>query len=85
MPIGKLLENTYKRNIAKLFKSSSRKWLSLVTVYKLASNDDIKNLQLKLKLLANDKSNYQLSSLEQLNAIVEIQKEVINKIIKDQN
>ncbi|CAK3173399.1 Polysaccharide pyruvyl transferase family protein [Vibrio crassostreae] len=85
MPIGKLLENTYKRNVAKLFKSSSRKWLSLVTVYKLASNDDMKNLQLKLKVLANDKSNYQLSSLEQLNAIVEIQKNVINKIIKDQN
>ncbi|KAB0460995.1 succinoglycan biosynthesis protein exov [Vibrio kanaloae] len=85
MPIGKLLENTFKRNVAKLFKSSSRKWLSLVTVYKLASNDDMKNLQLKLKVLANDKSNYQLSSLAQLNAIVEIQKEVISKIIKDQN
>ncbi len=45
MPIGKLLENTYKRNVAKLFKSSSRKWLSLRTVCKLASNADMKNLQ----------------------------------------
>ncbi|MFA0653613.1 polysaccharide pyruvyl transferase family protein [Vibrio sp. 10N.222.49.C12] len=83
MPIGKLLENTFKRNVAKLFKSSSRKWLSLVTVYKLASNDDMKNLQLKLKVLANDKSNYQLSSLAQLNAIVETQKAVVNRIIQD--
>lgn len=83
MPIGKLLENSYKKIVAKLLPSSSRKWLSLVTVYKLASNDNMTTLKAKLEALANDKSNYQLSSLEQLNAIVETQKEVINRIIQD--
>lgn len=83
MSPGKLLENSHKRIVARLFPASPRKWLSLVTVYKLASNNDMTRLKVKLKTLADDMSSYQLSSAERLSAIVATQKEAINRIIQD--
>ncbi len=83
MSPGKLLENSHKRIVARLFPASPRKWLSLVTVYKLASNNDMTRLKVKLKTLADDMSSYQLSSDERLSAIVAMQKDAINRIIQD--
>jgi succinoglycan biosynthesis protein ExoV len=82
MKKGKLLENTWKKALSRLVKSTPDKWDGLVSIYSTAKKLDILNLENKLKILAFETPT-QLSSEEKLNAVTNKQLDVVKQIILD--
>jgi len=82
MKTGKLLENSGKKLITKFFSRSPDKWRDLVSVYRIATKQDMTKLEEKLKVLAAETPT-QLSTEENVKAITSKQLDTVKRIISD--